>query len=43
MNEPEILKTFVSGKVTVVRGDITAQKVDAIANAANVALLGGAL
>ena len=37
----EVLQTFVSGKVHVLVGDITAQAVDAIVNAANSTLLGG--
>jgi O-acetyl-ADP-ribose deacetylase (regulator of RNase III) len=41
MDQSNIPQTFLSGKVVVVRGDITAQKVDVIVNAANAALLGG--
>jgi hypothetical protein len=35
MNQTETLKTFLSGRLTAVRGDITKQGVDAIVNAAN--------
>lgn len=41
MDESEILQTFLTGRVEVLVGDITAQSVDAIVNAANSALLGG--
>jgi O-acetyl-ADP-ribose deacetylase len=41
MNDSPILKTFLSGHVSVLVGDITKQHVDAIVNAANAMLLGG--
>ena len=41
MNQPRILKTFLSGRVQVLRGDVTEQDVDVIVNAANATLLGG--
>lgn len=41
MEKAEIVTTFLSGKVTVIIGDLTQQPVDAVVNAANPELLGG--
>lgn len=41
MSEGEILARALGGRVRVMVGDLTAQKVDAIVNAANSGLLGG--
>jgi len=41
VNQSQILKTFLSGRVQVLRGDITEQEVDVIVNAANSTLMGG--
>jgi O-acetyl-ADP-ribose deacetylase (regulator of RNase III) len=41
MDRQDNLHTFMSGKVSVLRGDITEQEVDVIVNAANATLLGG--
>ena len=41
MNPAETLVSFLHGKVRVLIGDITAQQVDAIVNAANSTVLGG--
>jgi O-acetyl-ADP-ribose deacetylase len=41
MNSREILESFLNGRVSVLVGDISQQKVDALVNAANSTLMGG--
>jgi O-acetyl-ADP-ribose deacetylase (regulator of RNase III) len=41
MDNLEIIESFISGRVSVVVGDISQQHVDALVNAANSSLLGG--
>lgn len=41
VNQPKPLDSFLSGRVLVLKGDITKQDVDAIVNAANSTLFGG--
>ncbi len=41
MNSPDVLKSFLNGRVSILVGDISQQKVDAIVNAANSTLMGG--
>ena len=41
MSQASILPTFLNGRVSVLVGDITQQRVAAVVNAANSSLLGG--
>jgi O-acetyl-ADP-ribose deacetylase len=41
MSEPDITHSFLKGRVIALQGDITAQAVDAVVNAANWTLMGG--
>jgi O-acetyl-ADP-ribose deacetylase len=41
MNSPHVLESFLNGRVSVLVGDISQQRVDALVNAANSTLMGG--
>jgi O-acetyl-ADP-ribose deacetylase len=41
MNSSDVIKTFLNDRITILIGDISQQKVDAIVNAANSTLMGG--
>ena len=41
MSQDSVLSTFLNGRVSVLVGDITQQRVAAVVNAANSTLLGG--
>jgi O-acetyl-ADP-ribose deacetylase (regulator of RNase III) len=41
MNSSDVIESFLNGRVTILVGNISQQKVDALVNAANSTLMGG--